>query len=193
MRGGPTSNAFGPQGFSYGSVFSMNNPWKCGASKYPIYSFHNVGNPSLRGWNYQDPQRLPFLATLNFPYLSKLTNDPIRYNPCWPLVPTKLPLNIPKFEGNIGEDPANHVTTFHVWCSSNSLIEDSIRLRRFQCALTGNAAKRYIELTVGSFSTFGELATMFLNHFQFPICYDARIDLLANFQQDKATHISDHI
>ena len=54
-------------------------------------------------------------------------------------------------------------------------------------------AKWYIELTGGSFATFGELATMFLNHFQSHVRYDVGTDLLANFQQDKATHISDHI
>ena len=40
---------------------------------------------------------------------------------------------------------------------------------------------------------FYEFATMFLNHFQFPICYDVVTKLLANFEQDKATHISDQI
>ncbi len=41
--------------------------------------------------------------------------------------------------------------------------------------------------------SFGELATMFLNHFQFHVRYDAGTKLLANFEQEKATHISDHI
>ena len=125
--------------------------------------------------------------------LSKLTNDLICYSPGWPLVPTKLTSDIPKFEGKNGEDPADHITTFHLWCSSNSLIDDSIRLRLFQRTLTGNAAKWYIELAGGSFATFGDLATTFLNHFQFPVCYDAGTELLANFKQDDATHISDHI
>ena len=127
------------------------------------------------------------------PNLSKLTNDPIRYSPGWPPVPTKLPSDIPKFEGKNGEDPTDHITTFHLWCSSNSLIEDSIRLRLFQRTLTGNAAKWYIELNGGSFATFGDLATIFLNHFQFPVRYDAGTELIANFKQDDATHISDHI
>ena len=100
---------------------------------------------------------------------------------------------MPKFEGNNGEDPTDHITTFHLWCSSNSLIDDLIRLSLFQCTLTGNATKWYIELTRGSFTTFGDLATMFLNHFKLPVCYDAGTELLANFKQEKATHISDHI
>ena len=53
--------------------------------------------------------------------------------------------------------------------------------------------KWYIELTWGNFDTFGELATMFLNHFQLPVHYDSETNLLANFQQDKSTHISNHI
>ena len=72
-------------------------------------------------------------------------------SPGWPPVLTKLPLDIPKFEGKNGEDLADHITTFHLWCSSNSLIDDSIRLRLFQQTLTGNAAKWYIELTGGQF------------------------------------------
>ena len=63
----------------------------------------------------------------------------------------------------------------------------------FQRTLTGNVAKWYIELTGGSFATFGDMATTFLNHFQLPVCYDAGTELLANFKQDDATHISDHI
>jgi hypothetical protein len=33
----------------------------------------------------------------------------------------------------------------------------------------------------------------FLNHFQLPVRYDADTKLLANFEQTKADHISDHI
>ena len=35
--------------------------------------------------------QLPFLATLNLPDLSRLTNDPIKHQPSWPVIPTKLP------------------------------------------------------------------------------------------------------
>jgi hypothetical protein len=58
--------------------------------------------------------RLPFLATLNLLDLSKLMNDPVSHDPRWPLVPTKLPSEILNFEGNNGEDPSDHVTTFHL-------------------------------------------------------------------------------
>ena len=53
--------------------------------------------------------------------------------------------------------------------------------------------KWFIELKGGSFYTFGELVTMFLNHLQLIVCYDVVTELPANFEQDKAIHISDHI
>ena len=40
---------------------------------------------------------------------------------------------------------------------------------------------------------FDDLAMTFLNHFQLPVHYDVGTELLLTFQQDKATHISDHI
>ena len=87
--------------------------------------------------------------TLNLPDLLRLTNDPVSHNLAWLEVPTKLPLDIPKLEGKASEDPGDHVTNFHLWCSSNSLHDDSIRLRLFQCTLTSPAAKWYIELPGG--------------------------------------------
>ena len=131
--------------------------------------------------------------TLNLPDLSRLTNDLMSHNSSWPAVPTKIPSDIPKFEGKAGEDPGEHVTTFHLWCSSNSLHDDSIRLRLFQLTLTSHVAKWYIELPVGAYVMFDDLALTFLNHFQLPIRYDVGTKLLSTFRQDKATHISDHI
>ena len=128
---GQTPNFAGPQGLPVGSAGSIGHWGQPGASQIPGQSFQNFGSSAQSGWNPLGPPRLPFLATLNLPDLTKLTNDPIRYNPVWPPVPTKLPSDIPKFEGKSGEDPGDHVTTFHLWCSSNSLIEDSIRLRLF--------------------------------------------------------------
>ena len=90
--------------------------------------------------------QLPFLATLDLPKLFKLINDPIQHNSSWPLIPVKLPSDISKFNGKQGDDPKNHVMTFHLWCSSNSLMDDSIRLRLFQRTLTSTATKWYIEL-----------------------------------------------
>ena len=110
--------------------------------------------------------------------MSKLINDPIRHNPSWPPILVKLQSNIPNFDGKQGDDPKNHVMTFHLWCSSNSLMDDSISLRLFQRTLIGTTAKWYIELSQHSFVDFGSLATVFLTQFKLPIHYETGIDLL---------------
>ena len=110
--------------------------------------------------------KLPFLATLNLPDLSKLMNDPVRHDPSWPPIPTKLPSDIPKLKGKVGEDPGAHVTTFHLWFYSNSMNEDSARLRLFQRTLTGTTEEWYIEFPYAAFSSFWDLASAFLSHFQ---------------------------
>jgi len=151
-----------------------------------IPSYPRYASPNLN-------QQLPFVATLELPDLNQLTNDPIAYAPWWPAIPHKLPSDIPKFNGNPSEDPSNHVMTFHLWCSSNTLNDDSIRLHIFQRTLTCPVAKWYIELPRASFDNFSTLATTFLTHFQLPIRYETGIELLTNFKQTMATHISDHI
>jgi hypothetical protein len=88
--------------------------------------------PFARGWGQVLQPHIPFLARLNLPNFSKLMNDLVSHNPTWPSVPTKLSSNIPKFEGKNGEDPGDHITTFHLWCSSNSLNHESIGLQLFQ-------------------------------------------------------------
>jgi hypothetical protein len=120
-------------------------------------------------------------------------NDPVHHDPSWPPVPTNLPSNIPKFEGKTGEDPGDHVTSFHLWCSSNSLHYDSIHLRLFQWTLMRVAVKWYIEILGGMYKTFNQMVLVFLNHFQLLVHYDGDIELLSALLQDKATHISDHI
>jgi hypothetical protein len=138
-------------------------------------------------------RQLPFLATLDLPDLSRLTNDPISHSLVWPIIPAKLPSDISKFDRNPGEDPNNHVMTFHLWCSSNSLMDDSVRLRLFQRTLTGSAAKWYIELPRASFHDFNSLAMSFLTHFQLPILYEIGTELLTSLRQTNSVHISDHI
>jgi hypothetical protein len=127
--------------------------------------------PFFHGYHQQP--KLPFLTTLHLPDLTRLLNNPICHDPRWPPMPTKLPSDIPKFEAKPNEDPCDHVTTFHLWCSSNSLKDDFIQLLLFQCTLIGSAAKWYIELDRSRYSSFGELAMAFLNHFQLPMRYDA--------------------
>jgi hypothetical protein len=130
---------------------------------------------------------------LHLPDLTQLLNDPICHDLRWPPMPTKFPSDIPKFEAKPNEDLGDQVTTFHLWCSSNSLKYDFVQLRLFQCTLIGSAVKWYMELDRSRYSFFGELAMAFLNHFQLPVRYDAGTELLANFKQTSADHISDHI
>jgi hypothetical protein len=84
--------------------------------------------------SYQPPQllkvnrQIPFIATLYLSDLLRLINDLIFHDPNWPPIPTKLPSDIQKFDGKYGEDPNNHIMSFHIWCSSNSLMDYSIHL-----------------------------------------------------------------
>jgi len=80
-------------------------------------------------------------------------------------MPTKLPSYVPKFEGKQGEDPGNHVMTFHMWCSSNIITEYIIHLRFFQCTLTGAMVKWYIGQPFKAHENFGSIATAFLTFF----------------------------
>jgi hypothetical protein len=139
------------QGYNPMSYFPPQQPPNLpGSSHYMQTAYGPTGLPmGLPPQSHQYPhvnRQLPFLATLDLPDLSRILNDPIRHSPQWPAIPAKLPSDIPKFDGKAGEDPNNHVMTFHLWCSSNSLMDDSIRLRLFQRTLTGSAAKWYIEL-----------------------------------------------
>jgi hypothetical protein len=96
-----------------------NFSWKPGVSQTPGPFFH--------GYHQQQP-KLSFLETLHFPDLTRLLNEPICHDPCWPPMLTKFPSNIPKFEAKPNEDPGDHVTTFHLWCLSNSLKDDYVQL-----------------------------------------------------------------
>ena len=111
----------------------------------------------------------------------------------WSVVPTKIPSDILKFQGKNGEGHRDNVTNFHLWCSSNSLNHDSIRLQLFQHTLTGSAEKWYIQFCGGIYQTCNDLSMNFLNYFQLPVHYNAGTDLLLIFRQDKAMHIFDHI
>jgi hypothetical protein len=53
--------------------------------------------------------------------------------------------------------------------------------------------KWYIKFDRSRYSSFGELAMAFLNHFQLPVRYDAGTELLTNFEHTTTDHISDHI
>ena len=75
------------------------HPFMChaGVGYYPtvqghgIYYIHNYMNQPFQGaWNQMAQPRLPFLDTLNFPNLSKLTNDPKYHDTMCPFVPSKI-------------------------------------------------------------------------------------------------------
>jgi hypothetical protein len=85
----------------------------------PPQGSHSQNTHTMAGTNPPPPLHIPYLASLNIPNLRKLTNDPILHDPTWLAMPTKLPSYIPKFEGKEGDDPTNHVMTFHLWCFSN--------------------------------------------------------------------------
>jgi hypothetical protein len=143
---------------------------------------------------YQHPNRKHIsLTILHILDLSHLENDPILQTPFWPAIPAKLPLEILKFDEKHMEYPNKHVMTFHLWCYSNSLMDDSIHHKRFQGTLTGATTKFYIELPCNPFVNFNSLSTAFLMHFEFPIQYETSTEHLNSIQQLYSTHISDHI
>jgi hypothetical protein len=66
-----------------------NFSWQPGASQ--------TSGPFYPG--YQQQPKLPFLATLHLPDLTRLLNDPICHDLRWPPMPTKFPSDIPKIRG----------------------------------------------------------------------------------------------
>jgi hypothetical protein len=147
----------------------------------------------MAGTNPPPPPQMPYLASLNIPDLNKLINDPILYNPTWPIMPTKIPSDIPKFEGKLGDNPANHIVTFQLWFSSNNIMDYSIQLRLFQHTLIGPSTKWYVEEKLGSYVNFESLDKAFLTLFQLPIRHENGLELLSEFKQTSAMHITNHI
>ena len=89
-----------------------------GLSPYLQIAYGPTGIPTgFPPQNYQFPQvkgQLPFLATLDLPDLSRILNDPILHSPYWLVILTKLPSDIPKFDGRAEKHPNNHVMNFHL-------------------------------------------------------------------------------
>ena len=162
----PTHN---PMAYGWNPFQSNPSTSQPAAGGNPTFTYGNLGaspsNPQTGTLSALVRPKLPFLATLNFPDLSKLMNDLVRHDPSWPPVPTKLPSDIPKFKGKVGEYPGAHATNFHLWFSSNSLDKYSVRLRLFQRTLMSTATKWYIELPSAAFNSFWDLANAFLSHF----------------------------
>lgn len=128
----------------HNGVYNPNQNYNPGSFNLPRGNTMGVGynvQHNTPNWGTRTLPGILFLATLNILDLKKLTNYSVAHLPQWPPIPMKLPSYIPKFEGKHGEDPSNHIMMFHMWCCSKSLLDDSIRLRLFQCTLTGVAAK----------------------------------------------------
>jgi hypothetical protein len=83
--------------------------------------------------------------------------------------------------------------SFHLWCSSNRIMEDSIHLQLFQRTLTSTTTKWYVDKNSGAHSIFESLAKSFLSFFQLPIHHDTRSKILSGCKQNITTHISNHI
>lgn len=109
--------------------------------------------------------QLSFLAMLELPDLSWLTNNPILHNLYWPTIFVKIPIDILNFVGKTREDPIMHITTYHLWCVSNSLLDDSMHIQHFPHTLTNNTSKCFIELLSTLFNSFSTLEIAFLMHF----------------------------
>jgi hypothetical protein len=180
------SSSHGSRGATYsqGGITNLPSPLQ-GSGTQKTHTMARI-NPLPRS-------HMSYLDSLNIPDLTKLTNDSILHNPTWPAMPTKLPSDIPKFEGKVGDDPANHIMTFHLWFSSNSIMDNSVRLRLFQRTLTGPSTKWYVEEKSGSHATFESLAKAFLTFFQLPVHHNNGLELLSDFKQTSSTHIVDHI
>jgi hypothetical protein len=104
------------QGYNSSSYYPLQPPLNLpGSSHYAQTAYGPTGFPiGLPPQSHQYPKvnrQLPFLATLDLPDLSRILNDPIHHSPQWPTMPTKLPSDIPKFDGKVEEDPNNHMLT----------------------------------------------------------------------------------
>ena len=102
---------------------------------HPIYNIVNNTMGVMQGssshlsspWSKSGaPNTLPFMAMLDILDFYKLTNDPIYHKLLSLSFPHKIPTDILKFEGKHGEDLGMHITTYNLWCVSNSIVDDSI-------------------------------------------------------------------
>lgn len=117
-----------------GGGYNPNQSFNHASFNLPGINTTRVGpssQPDSTNWGIEGLSGILFLENLNLLYLTKLMNELVAHLPQWRPIPTKLPSNIPKSKGKYGEDPSNHIMTFHLWCCSNSLLDDSFRLRLF--------------------------------------------------------------
>ena len=89
-----------------------------------------------------------------------------------------LPSNIHEFEGKQGHDLANHIMEFHLWCSSNSIVANSVRLHLLQRTLTSATTKWSVNISRASHTSFEMIATSFITYFQLLIIHDLVLEML---------------
>ena len=82
---------------------------------------------------------------------------------------------------------------FHLWCSSNSVMDNYIHLILFHRTLIGAIVKWYIDIPCNSFININSLAMDFLTHFHMPIWYETSTKLFTSLHKSSSTHIYDHI
>jgi len=100
---------------------------------------------------------------------------------------------MPNFDEKPGEESSKHIMTYHLFYSSKSLMDHSIRLRLFYRSLMGGATKWHIKPKGISFEILNNLAFFFLTQFQIPIRYEIEIEILRSPFHDISTYISNHI
>lgn len=80
-----------------------------------------------------------------------------------------------------------------LWCSSNSITNDTIRLQLSKLTLIGPGVKWYINQPSAPHGRFSLLAIDFLTFFQLLVHHDSGLELLTHSKQTTATHILDYI
>lgn len=87
-----------PSGFALGSppiTFTMSGSGP-NAGGSPDPNAGNTTSGTVIGTTPATPL-LPYMASLSLPDFNQLINDLIRHDAGWPVMPTKLPSDIPKF------------------------------------------------------------------------------------------------
>uniref|UniRef100_UPI00301BD807 hypothetical protein n=1 Tax=Staphylococcus aureus TaxID=1280 RepID=UPI00301BD807 len=92
--------------------------------------------------------------------------------------PNENPLPISMFDEKLEENLTTHITTYHMWHVSNSMLDNNIQLRIFPCTLTHAALNWFIELPTTSYHIFNALAMAILTNFQFPTQYKTITELM---------------
>jgi hypothetical protein len=110
--------------------FGTSNPSRIKNMGGPTISSRSQGASSSSDYSFSH-MLFPFSTTLDLPDMSHMKNFPISHDPSWPIIAAKLPSNMLQFDGKRGEDHSTDIMTYPLWCSSKSLMDDSIMLHLF--------------------------------------------------------------